>query len=61
MKRTFSKEFKVRACELVIKDGKKHAKACFSLSNNPKFQAKFGVMNFVLTKNVYSLMKALYW
>ena len=32
-----------------------------SLSNNPKFQAKFGVMNFVLTKNVYSLMKALYW
>lgn len=25
MKRTFSKEFKVRACELVIKDGIKHA------------------------------------
>lgn len=24
MKRTFSKEFKVRACELVIKDGIKH-------------------------------------
>ena len=25
MKRTFSKEFKVKACELVIKDGIKHA------------------------------------
>ena len=25
MKRTYSKEFKVRACELVIKDGIKHA------------------------------------
>ena len=25
MKRTFSKEFKVRACELVVKDGIKHA------------------------------------
>ena len=24
MKRTYSKEFKVRACELVIKDGIKH-------------------------------------
>ncbi len=25
MKRTFSKEFKIKACELVIKDGIKHA------------------------------------
>ena len=25
MKRTFSKEFKVKACELVLKDGIKHA------------------------------------
>lgn len=25
MKRTFSKEFKVKACELVVKDGIKHA------------------------------------
>ena len=33
----------------------------FSLSNNPKFQARFRVMSFVLAKNVYSLIKALYW
>ena len=33
----------------------------FSLSNNPKFQAIFRVMSFVLAKNVYSLIKALYW
>ena len=32
-----------------------------SLSNNPKFQARFRVMSFVLAKNVYSLIKALYW
>ena len=32
-----------------------------SLSNNPKFQAIFRVMSFVLAKNVYSLIKALYW
>ena len=25
MKRTFSKEFKIKACELIIKDGIKHA------------------------------------
>ena len=33
----------------------------FSLSNNPKFQARFRVMSFVLAKNVYNLIKALYW
>ena len=32
-----------------------------SLSNNPKFQARFRVMSFVLAKNVYRLIKALYW
>ena len=36
-------------------------KASLSLSNNPKFQARFRVMSFVLAKNVYSLIKALYW
>lgn len=34
MKRTFSKEFKVKACELVLKDGIKHAVAAEKLGIN---------------------------
>ena len=40
---------------------KSGAEAPLSLSNNPKFQARFRVMSFVLAKNVYKLIKALYW
>ena len=38
-----------------------HQNGDLSLSNNPEFQARFRVMSFVLAKNVYSLIKALYW
>ena len=34
MKRTFSKEFKVKACELVVKDGIKHAVVADKLGIN---------------------------
>ena len=48
-----------------IKETQKHEKPLniqgLSLSNNPKFQARFRGMSFVLAKNVYKLIKALYW
>ena len=34
MKRTYSKEFKVKACELVLKDGIKHAVVAEKLGIN---------------------------
>lgn len=35
MKRTYSKEFKVKACELVIKDGIKHAVVAEKMGISP--------------------------